>query len=263
MLEAQDKFAKSEQTNDHQLNALQSEASTELSSPPGAATPRAGGRTNSIFTVDSGVSQAQSRHAEAIFNALPSGMQQALLDGNVNIELAAGWRQGQPQGENNATRGMVYVDSGMTDQALVHELYEMAGQISPTTLKGSWNDAQAVSIADDATEKILNGQGTNPGDLNDTLSEVNFANGFQDDRSVQGDGDLMSNVFTADFFATNPSLYQDRVGSKVMQVSVDDTPELADYIARVTGMTSAASVRSPFGSRSQSESDPPILMLRY
>jgi hypothetical protein len=128
----------------------------------------------------------------------------------------------------------------MTDQALVHELYEMVGQISPSTIAGSWNDAKAVKIADKDTARILNGNGEDPGDLNDTLSEVQFANGFQDPNNVHGDGDLMSNAFVADFYATNQSLYQDKIGGSTLLTTIQNAPDLVSYIAKAQGLTDAA-----------------------
>ena len=98
MIEAQDKFTRSEHTEEQQLNPLQSEAFAELSSQARTSDPRAASKMDGIFTVDSGVTKAQLQHAEAIVNALPTDIQQALLDGNVNIELTAGWHKGLPQG---------------------------------------------------------------------------------------------------------------------------------------------------------------------
>jgi hypothetical protein len=199
-----------------------------------------------IFTVDPGVTEVQLQKAKAIFTALPASVQHALLDGRANMELSPGWTYGRPEGENTGSAGQVYTDSGMMDQSLVHELYEMAGQISPTTLKGTWNDSDAVAIADDATSKILKGEKANPGGLADTIAAAHLANGFEDKNRVPGDGDLMSHIFVADFFASNPALYGDSRGNDVLKISVNDSPELADYIARAQGLLSAADPRSPY-----------------
>jgi len=165
------------------------------------------------------------QHAEAIANALPADIQQTLVANGASMELAPGF-PGGAEGENNGTQGLVYQGSGMADQALVHELYEMAGQENPS-LAGSWGDSQAVGLSDAAMPAILNGTapGGNPGDLNDTVGQY------------QGDGDLMSNAFVADFFATNPGLDQDSVGGSVLQSTEADAPQLEAYIAQAQGLT--------------------------
>jgi hypothetical protein len=129
---------------------------------------------------------------------------------------------GGPEGQNSGTQGQFYADSGMADQAEIHELYEMYGQLS-TNGPGSWSDSQAVGLADSALAGSM--PGGNPGDLNDTVG------------NTTGDGDLMSNAFVADFFATHPGDNQDQVGGSVLQATEQDAPQLEAYIAQAQGLT--------------------------
>ena len=205
-------------------------STTPTDTPPATNPPATGSNgsldMSSIFSAgDSGVSSADLQHAIAIANHLPTDMQQTLLNGGASITLDTGYAAGDSQGQNNGQQGQVYTDSGMADQALVHELYEMSGQLSQNTLAGTWNDPKAVALADQALRGSM--PGGNPGDLNDNVGNAN------------GDGDLMSNIFTADFFAKNPSLNQDVYGQGVLQSSVADAPQLASYIAEDQGLQTA------------------------
>lgn len=195
--------------------------------PPAPQAGGGGGRDmTSLFTRgDSGVTSAEMQHAIDIANAFPDDMKQALLSGHAKITLNSGFMNGLAQGQNNGTDGQCYVDSGMFSQALTHELYEMAGQIDPS-LPGTWGDAQAVGLADAALRRGL--PAGNPGDLNDTVGQV------------QGDGDLLSNIFAADFFAAHPNLNQDTVNLGVLQSSVLNAPQLSSYIAQAQSLTDAS-----------------------
>lgn len=177
---------------------------------------------SSIFTRTAGVSDADYKHSLAIANALPEDMKKTLLANGVSLELDAGFNGG-PQGTNDGTQGQYYVDSGMADQAEVHELYEMYGQISNGGA-GSWSDSQAVALSDKGLQ--ANG-GRNEFDLNDTVG------------NVHGDGDHLSNAFTADFFATHGNLFQDSVGGDLLQGVVQDDPALCAYVAKAQGLQDA------------------------
>ncbi|HEY9772364.1 MAG TPA: hypothetical protein V6C81_00990 [Planktothrix sp.] len=185
---------------------------------------------SSLFTAgDSGVTSAEMQHAVTLANDLPTDMKQALLNSGVSMTMLSGF-QGGPEGENDGTSGDFYVDSGMADQAEIHELYEMYGQVTSSG-GGSWSDSQAVSLSDSAMTNINNGTaaGGNPGDLNDTVGQYT------------GDGDLMSNSFVADFFASHPGLDQDTVGQSVLQSTDADAPQLEQYIAQQQGLSDADS----------------------
>ncbi|HEY9712543.1 MAG TPA: hypothetical protein V6C72_03685 [Chroococcales cyanobacterium] len=187
--------------------------------PPGSATDM-----SSLFSAgDSGVTSAEMQHAVQIADQLPSDIQQALIKGGVKMTLNSGYKSGA-QGENSGSQGDFYVDSGMADQAEVHELYEMAGQVSGSKLGGTWNDPQAVALADQA----MQGNGPDPGDLSDTVGKY------------QGDGDLMSNAFVADFFATHAGLDQDTVGQSVLQATNQAAAQLEAYIAQQQGLSNAS-----------------------
>jgi hypothetical protein len=84
---------------------------------------------------------------------------------------------------------------------------------------------------------IMNGTsaGGDPGDLNDTIPGPNGVNTTGE--TMTGNGDLMSNAFVADFFATNPGLDQDTVGQSVLQSTEADAPALEAYIAQAQGLT--------------------------
>ena len=114
----------------------------------------------------------------------------------------------------------------MADQAEVHELYEMYGQLSGGGA-GSWSDAKAVSLSD-AGMNAAGPSVNNEGDLNDTVG------------NIQGDGDHMSNAFTADFFATHAGLNQDSYGQDTLALTAQDDPSLVAYIAQAQGLTNAS-----------------------
>jgi hypothetical protein len=82
--------------------------------------------------------------------------------------------------------------------------------------------------------------GGDPGDLNDTVG------------NTTGDGDLMSNSFVADFFATHQGLDQDTYGQSVLQATNMDAPQLENYIAQQQGLTSAAGTTMDSSSGTQS-----------
>ncbi len=189
--------------------------------------PTPGTDMSSIFQQgDSGVSSVQMQHAIDIANALPEDMKQTLLaNGGVSLSVLSGFNGG-PQGQNSGTTGDFYADSGMADQAEVHELYEMYGQISNGGA-GSWSDSKAVSLAD-AGMNAAGPSVNNEGDLNDTVG------------NNQGDGDHMSNAFTADFFATHPGLNQDSYGQDTLALTAQDDPALVAYIAQAQGLTNAS-----------------------
>jgi len=165
-------------------------------------------------------------------------MKQALLSAGVSMTELSGFNGG-PEGENNGTQGEFYADSGLADQAEIHELYEMYGQITSNG-PGSWSDQTAVGLADTATKNILNGTapGGNPGDLNDTIPGPNGVN-QPGGETITGNGDLMSNAFVADFFATHPGDDQDTAGQSVLQSTEADAPALLAYIAQQQGLTNA------------------------
>jgi hypothetical protein len=193
--------------------------------PPGGGpnTPPTGTDLSSIFTQgDSGVTSPQMQHAIDIANSLPEDMKQALLANGVTMELDSGFNGG-PEGQNDGTYGQFYVDSGMADQAEVHELYEMYGQVTANGA-GSWSDSQAVGIADNTMSRT---DCSGEADLNDTVG------------NIQGDGDHMSNAFTADFFATHPGLDQDVYGQSVLSQTEQDDPTLEAYIANAQGLADA------------------------
>ncbi len=188
--------------------------------------PSAGSDMSSIFQKgDSGVSAAEYQHAIDIANALPEAMKKQLLDGGVNLAVLSGFNGG-PQGQNDGTSGNFYADSGMADQAEVHELYEMYGQLSNGGA-GSWSDEKAVALAD-AGMRAVGPSVYNEGDLNDTVGQL------------QGDGDHMSNAFTADFFATHPGLNHDSYGQDTLALTAQDDPALTAYIAQAQGLVNAA-----------------------
>ncbi len=190
-------------------------------------TPGTGTDMTSIFQQgDSGVSSTQMQHAIDIANALPEDMKQTLLaNGGVSLSVLSGFNGG-PQGQNSGTSGDFYADSGMADQAEVHELYEMYGQLSNGGA-GSWSDSKAVSLAD-AGMNAAGPSVNNEGDLNDTVG------------SNQGDGDHMSNAFTADFFATHAGLNHDSYGQDTLALTAQDDPALVAYIAQAQGLTNAS-----------------------
>jgi hypothetical protein len=112
----------------------------------------------------------------------------------------------------------------------------MAGQEAPS-LAGSWGDMTAVGLSDNAMQNIMNGTapGGDPGDLNDTIPGPNGVNTTGE--TITGNGDLMSNAFVADFFASHPGLDQDQVGQNVLQSTEADAPALEAYIAQAQGLT--------------------------
>ncbi len=172
---------------------------------------------------DSGVSAAEFQHAIDIANALPEQMKQVLLaNGGIDMSVLSGFNGG-PQGQNNGTSGEFYADSGMGDQAEVHELYEMYGQLSDGGL-GSWSDSTAVAMSD-AGMDAAGPSVYNEGDLNDTVG------------GRHGDGDHLSNAFTADFFATHPGLNHDSYGASTLEQTALDDPALTAYVAKVMGLT--------------------------
>lgn len=177
---------------------------------------------SSIFSRgDSGVSQQQLQHAIDLANALPEDMKKGLLAAGVKMTVDSGFNGGA-QGSNNGRYGTFYADSGMADQAEIHELYEMYGQTVGGA--GSWGDQKGLAMADACMSTT---DCSSEGDLNDTVGRV------------KGDGDHMSNAFVADFFATHPDLLQDTYGRSVLQRVAKNDPALLAYIAQQTGMETA------------------------
>ncbi len=186
---------------------------------------RTGTDLSSLFSAgDSGVTAAELQHAVTVADALPEDMKQSLLANHVSLTVDSGFAGGA-QGQNNGTSGSFYADSGMADQAEVHELYEMYGQTTSNG-PGSWSDSKALGLAD-AGMNAVGSSVYNEGDLNDTVG------------NNQGDGDHMTNAFVADFFATHPGLSQDTVGQSVLTQTALDDPALTAYIAQAQGLTQA------------------------
>lgn len=176
---------------------------------------------------DSGVTQDEFQHAVDIANALPEEMKQTLLANGISMSVRSGF-DGGAQGQNNGISGEFYADSGLADQAEVHELYEMYGQLSNGG-PGSWSDNRAVALADAGMRAVGNSV-YYEGDLNDTVGDL------------KGDGDHLSNAFTADFFATHPGLNRDSYGQSTLSRTVQDDPALTAYIAQALGLVDAATV---------------------
>lgn len=176
---------------------------------------------------DSGVTQDEFQHAVDVANALPEEMKQTLLANGISMSVRSGF-DGGAQGQNNGISGEFYADSGLSDQAEVHELYEMYGQLSNGG-PGSWSDNRAVALADAGMRAVGNSV-YYEGDLNDTVGDL------------KGDGDHLSNAFTADFFATHPGLNRDSYGQSTLSRTVQDDPALTAYIAQALGLVDAATV---------------------
>ncbi len=197
-------------------------------SPEPTPNPSSGTDMSSAFERGAGVTDAEYQHAIDIANALPEGMKQVLMaNGGISMSVLGGF-DGGAQGQNNGTYGQFYADSGMADQAEVHELYEMYGQLSNGG-PGSWSDETALALAD-AGMRAAGDSVYYEGDLNDTVGEL------------QGDGDHLSNAFTADFFATHPGLNHDSYGQDTLALVAQDDPTLTAYVAKAQGLVDAATV---------------------
>lgn len=188
--------------------------------------PNKGTDLSSLITAgDSGVTSNELQHARDIANAMPEEMKKTLLANRIRLSVQSGYRSGEAQGQNSGMDGMFYADSGMADQSEVHELYEMYGQLTSGGA-GSWSDSKAVTLADNGM-RAAGPSVYHEGDLNDTIG------------NLTGDGDHLSNAFTADFFATHPELYKDRYGQDTLALVAQDDPNLTAYIAQATGLSQA------------------------
>jgi hypothetical protein len=187
----------------------------------GGGPPGSGTDMSSVLVAGPGTTSTDVQHATSVLDSLPAAVQQALLQNGAQIEIESGFQPGDPEGENNGYQGLVYTDSGMENQALIHEASEMAGQLT-SGVPGLWDDPKAIQMADQA---MTSPGFKDPGDLNDTIG------------SVYGDGDLISNIIAGLVQKDNPSATAgDTIGQSIEQTSIQDAPQLTAYIAQSLGI---------------------------